>query len=178
MHIKHERVVLDACCLINIHASGYFRQIAEAAPVQLVVTKVVWEEEALTLRQIEENSDDDIVGTEQIIEIVPLSDMETETFVTYAAILGDDGEAASCALAFSKKWGIATDDRAAIRFCTTNAPNIQIVTTLELVKHWSEEHKPTASDVSKALEHIRNKARYAPSPTHSLYDWWNRAISQ
>ena len=121
---------------------------------------------------------DDTLPAEQaieegIIKIAELEGSEAETFVNYAAGLGDDGEAATCAIAFSRGWAVATDDRAAIRFVEREAPRIQVVSTLELVEHWANQTKKSPDSVRQVLIQIRDIGGYFPGTRHPMYAWWN-----
>ncbi|XWK89579.1 MAG: hypothetical protein U7127_05815 [Phormidium sp.] len=89
--------------------------------------------------------------------------------MNYAFELGDDGESATCAIAFHRGWAIATDDRKAISFFQKEAPHLQILSTLEVIKHWSEE-------LHLALDNMRIKGRYIPHRNHPLLTWWQTFI--
>jgi hypothetical protein len=70
-------IILDASCLLNLYASGRFKEIAESLPELLVVSDYVVEQEALFITYKEPGQ---------------------ETFVDLAAEL-DDGEAITVSLA-------------------------------------------------------------------------------
>lgn len=175
MIVNHPCLALDACCLINLHASGRLVEIARAAPARTVVTQVVWEQEVPTLRRVEEAAGAPADGAVEagIIEVVGFERSEAEAFVNYAAELGDDGEAATCAVAFSRGWAVSTDDRAAIRFVEKRAPHIQIVSSLELVAHWAETVRVPADSVRQVLVQIRDVGRYIPGRAHPMWSWWD-----
>ena len=52
MPVNCSHVVLDACCALNFSASGYFVQILQSLPAQVVVTQVVKDRELLSLRRL------------------------------------------------------------------------------------------------------------------------------
>lgn len=99
---------------------------------------------------------------------------EAESFVNYATIL-DDGESATCAIAVHRGWAIATDDKAAISFFQQAAPYLQVLSTLEIIKHWSEETDLDSSALRDVLNAIRVKGRYLPPKSHPLRSWWEAA---
>ncbi|MFZ9736969.1 MAG: hypothetical protein ACO3EZ_03065 [Prochlorotrichaceae cyanobacterium] len=90
MKIKHSHLVLDACCILNLCASGYFIEIIKSIPVQVVVAEVVRSKELLTLQRLTNENSKDLNQFEAAIEKKLLlvvdfnSDHEAETFVNYA----------------------------------------------------------------------------------------------
>ncbi|MFB2937911.1 hypothetical protein ACE1B6_21900 [Aerosakkonemataceae cyanobacterium BLCC-F154] len=182
MYINHSHVVLDACCILNFCASGNFINILKAIPAQVVISEVVKSQELLTLQRLENEENQGAIQFETAISqgllaIVDFaSEAEEETFVNYAFELGDDGESATCAIAFHRGWAIATDDRKAISFFQKEAPHLQILSTLEVIKHWSEEVNLDATELRLALNNIRIKGRYVPQRNHPLLTWWQTSI--
>ena len=182
MLINHSHVVLDACCILNFCASGNFIAILKAIPAQVVVTEVVKSKELLTLQRLENEENQGAIQFQTAIEQGLLSvvdfesEAEEETFVNYAFELGDDGESATCAIAFHRGWAIATDDRKAISFFQKEAPHLQILSTLEIIKHWSEQVNLDAAELRLALDTMRIKGRYIPHRNHPLLTWWQSYI--
>lgn len=178
MKIKHSHVVLDACCVLNFCASGHLIEIVKSIPAQVVVTEVIRERELLTLQRLADESSEDINQFESAIEkrIISVidfnSESEQETFVNYVFELGDDGESATCSIAFHRSWAIATDNRKAISFFQKEAPHLQILSTLELVKNWAETGKLSSATLRSVLTSIRTKGRYIPHCHHPLLRWW------
>ncbi|MEB3357497.1 MAG: hypothetical protein VKK04_12285 [Synechococcales bacterium] len=178
MEIKHSHIVLDACCVLNFRASGHLIEIIQSVPAQVVVTEVVRERELLTLQRLADESNEDTNQFEAAMEKGLLavtgfnSESEEETFVNYVFELGDDGESATCAIAVHRAWAIATDDKKAISFFQREAPNLQILSTLEVVKHWSEAENVSSATLRSVLTAIRTRGRYIPQRHHSLLGWW------
>lgn len=178
MRIEHSHVVLDACCVLNFCASGYLIEILKSIRAQVVVAEVVRERELLTLQRLKEENNEDAIRFEMAIEQGLLlvtdfdSEIEEETFVNYVFELGDDGESATCAIAVHREWAIATDDKKAISFFQKEAPNLQTLSTLEIVKNWSENEKISSATLKSALTAIRIKGRYMPHRKHPLLQWW------
>ena len=98
-------------------------------------------------------------------------EIEAGTRVNLAAVL-DDGEAVTGAIAVHRNWAIATDDKAAIRVFNQMAPQLQIITTPELIKYWAEKCQPSAQTIHNCLQNIEVGARYRPGRQHPLYTWW------
>jgi hypothetical protein len=183
MYINHSHVVLDACCILNFCASGNFIAILKAIPAQIVVTEVVKSKELLTLQHLENEKNQGAIELETAIAqglllIVDFeSEAEEETYVNYAFELGDDGESATCAIAFHRGWAIATDDRKAISFFQKEAPHLQILSTLEVLKYWSEKVNLNPTELRLALDNMRIKGRYIPQRNHPLLTWWQTCIN-
>ncbi|GAB4376357.1 MAG: hypothetical protein Kow00121_23280 [Elainellaceae cyanobacterium] len=178
MEIKHSHVVLDACCVMNFCASGHLIEIVKSIPAQVVVTEVVREKELLTFQRLMDGNNENVNQFEAAIEkgilsIVDFnSDQEEETFVNYVFELGDDGESATCAIAVHREWAIATDDKKAISFFQKETPHLQILSTLEIVKNWSETGNLSSAILQSALTGIRTRGRYMPHRNHPLLRWW------
>ena len=178
MQISHSHVVLDACCVLNLCASGHFVEILQSLPAQAVVTEVVREKELLTLKRLEGEDNKDALQLEiairqDLLLVVDFeSELEEETFVNYVFALGDDGESATGAIAIHRDWAIATDDKKALSYFQREAASLQTISTLEIVKHWSEEAGITSSELRAVLMAIRTKGRYILHRNHPLLSWW------
>ncbi|MFB2976399.1 hypothetical protein [Microseira sp. BLCC-F43] len=182
MPFVHSHILLDACCILNFCASGQLLAILKSIPVQVAVTQVVREQELKTLQRLEQEENDGATQFEAAIAQSLLivvdfeSEDEAESFVNYSTILGD-GEAATCAIAVHRGWAIATDDKKAIAFFQQTAPYLQVLSTLEIIKHWSEEAALDAQTLRDLFNAIRVKGHYMPQKTHPLRSWWESLIS-
>lgn len=182
MEIKNSHVVLDACCILNFYASGHLLKIIQSIPAKVVTTEVVRARELLTLQRLVNENNQDINPFESAIKTGLLtvtdfnSEAEEETFVNYASQLRDDGESATCAIALHRDWAIATDDKKAIAFFQKEAPHLQILSTLEIVKHWSEVENIDPETLGSALNAIKTQGRYSPHPNHPLLPWWENLL--
>lgn len=182
MQIRHSHVVLDACCVLNFCASGHFIAILKSIPTQVVVTEVVREKELITLQRLKDEENEGAVQFETaiaqgLLSVVDFeSESEEETFINYAFELGDDGESATCAIAIHRGWAIATDDKKAVSFSQKEAPHLQILSTLEIIKSWSERGNLTLAELRTVLRSIRTKGRYMPHRSHPLLGWWENLM--
>ncbi len=105
--------------------------------------------------------------------VLPETDAENAAFVSFAATLGG-GEAVTGAIALHRNWSICSDDRKAIAFFVRNTPHLQLISTLELIKHWVDTSDVPFAIVHEVLYNMRIRARYAPIANHKLYAWWKR----
>ena len=67
---------------------------------------------------------------------------------------------------------VSTDDKKAISFFQKEAPLLQTLSTLEIVKNWSENANVSPATLKSALTAIRIKGRYMPHRKHPLLRWW------
>lgn len=184
MKIAHSHVILDACCLLNFGASGHLLAILQAIPAQVVVTQVVKERELKTLQRLEAEDNQEALQFEAAINrgllaVVDFeSEAEAESFINYVFELGDEGESACCAIAVHRGWAIGTDDKRAISFMRREKLPLQIISTPELLKHWSESAMIDSETLRDALKAIRDKARYAPPKSHPLRSWWESVVAE
>lgn len=183
MYIAHSHVLLDACCVLNFCASGKLLDILKSISAEVVVTTVVQERELKTLQRLQDQENEGAIQFETaiaqgLLTVVDFeSEEELESFVNYAAILKDDGESATCAIAIHRGWAIATDDKRAIAFFQQSAPYLQVFSTLDIIKYWSEETGVNSSVLRNVLNAIRVKGRYFPDKNHPLLSWWQAALS-
>ncbi|MBE9011036.1 hypothetical protein IQ250_12545 [Pseudanabaenaceae cyanobacterium LEGE 13415] len=182
MQLRQSHLVLDACCILNFCASRHLILILKAISAQVVVTAVVKEKELLTLQRLETEENEGATQFETAISqglilVVDFeSEVEEETFVNYAFELGDDGESATCAIAFHRDCAIATDDKKAVSFFKKEAPHLQILSTLEIIKSWSDQSNLSSDQLRSVLTDVRRRGRYAPHKNHPLLDWWENLM--
>lgn len=180
MYIAHSHILLDACCLLNFCASGKLLAILESIPAHVAVTQVVQERELRTLQRLKDEENEGAIQFEtaiaqSLLTVVDFeSEEEVESFVNYAAIL-DDGESATCAIAVQRGWALATDDKRAIAFVQQGASYLQVISTPDIIKHWSEEAGVDSPALRDVLNAIRVKGRYSPDKNHPLRSWWEDA---
>ncbi len=174
----HSCVILDACCIINLYASGRIREILEAIPTSVSIAAYVREQEALFVGSSDGSGGKERIDLQLLIDqgllrsVQPETEEENILFVNFAAELGDDGEAITGAIAVQRNWAIGTDDRGAIRFFQRAAPRFQIISSLELIKYWADTIELPATEVGAVLRNVRICGRYQPHSTHVLYAWW------
>jgi len=179
-----EGIILDACCVINLYASGYMKIILESIPKQVVITTYVREVEA---KRIYSGPVEDLTGETEWINLQPFIDdkllqavsleneAEENMVVNFssAARLGN-GETIAAAIAVLRQWSLGTDDKVAISFFMRKVPQLHLISTLDIVKHWVDTTGPGSSVICCVLENIQNRASYKPSDKHHLYEWWKQ----
>jgi len=174
--------IIDACCLINLYASGSEAAILQACGGVFISDEV--RAEALTIRQPDPGDPSklvavtidlsDVLSTGLLRECRIESEDELDAFVKFATMI-DDGEASCLALAQSRGWIVATDDRKAIRIATESG--ISVITTPELVQRWIDLNVPDEDEVVEALRRIERFASFRPHRSSPLHGWWDSLVS-
>lgn len=176
-----DTLILDSCCLLNLYASGQMGPILTTLAEQVRVAAYVQEVEALRVYVVSKRAEPratERVKLEPFIEagllqIVALeNEGEKQLFATLAAQRLDDGEAISLALAIERGWGIATDDKRAQRICEQNYPQVGVVSTPQLLKHWADVAHPATALLAQTLASIEARANYLVGRRDPLYAWW------
>lgn len=177
-------LLLDASCLLNLYATGRFRDITLALPYELAVADYVWEEEALYVwrpdptgaREEPEPVDLSAHIDEGLMRVMGLASPDEEaTFVALAALV-DDGEAITGALAAHRQCSLATDDRKARRVLSEHLPTVPLLSTLELLKLWADGAAVPDAELRQAMDGMRLGASYVPGPRDPLYTWWGNIV--
>jgi predicted nucleic acid-binding protein len=104
----------------------------------------------------------------------PADAHEQNLFVQDAARFRSDGEAMCLAIAESRGWSIATDDRKAIRVAQQAC--LSVISCPELVSAWVTATKVGRRALVQVLTDIEALARFRPSPSMSLADWWYQHV--
>ena len=175
MQIGYSHLVLDPYCILNFSASGHFIEILRSIPAQVVVTEVVRRKELITLQRLTDEDNEGAIQFETAISqglilVVDFeSALEEEIFVNCVFELQDDGESATFAVATCRGWAIASDDKRAVSFFKREDPDLEILSTLEVVKYWSEQVNLTSTDLYTVLAAIQTKGKYVPYRNHPLF---------
>ncbi|MGD0043993.1 MAG: hypothetical protein ABSE84_26910, partial [Isosphaeraceae bacterium] len=100
----------------------------------------------------------------------PTASQEQTLFVQYATQFRSDGEAMCLAIAQSRGWLVATDDRKAIRVAEKGG--LTVVSCPQLVKAWVDATRPDTALVVQVLTDIQTLAQFRPNSTMPESDWW------
>jgi len=188
-------VLLDACCLINLFASGRVEEILKALPHDFAVARYVAEEEVLEIEAIAgEDSEDTGARVERVIlrsRIAALIENGTLTkleissvaeqneLIRFASQL-DDGEAHTLALALTRGGRVATDDKKAIRVAEdawdqASSPAgaaIPCLRTSELLFEWANEAGIADPELAPVLRAITRRATFLPPKSDPHFERW------
>lgn len=156
-------VLLDACCLINLLATGRLEEILAALPYRFATSRRVALQEVLS---------SPARGLEGLTLLDFASAEEAADFVRFSVEL-DEGEASICALAVQRKAIVATDDRKALRALSREIPHVPTLQTPELLYEWTRAAKPRHADILDALRAVQARARFFPRRDAPRFEWWD-----
>lgn len=171
-------VLLNACCLLNLYATGRIRDIFQVPSVRFAVA----ERAAAETLYVRRGGSGDDAGAHEPVDLQPLvaegllqivyleEEDEAATFVQFAVEL-DDGETMTCALAVHRDAAVATDDRKALRVLGVRAPEEHVYTTAQIIKHWAEADQVAGPDLKQVLMAVHERARFAPGKHDQLQSW-------
>jgi predicted nucleic acid-binding protein len=172
-----EVLLNDASALLNLLATNRLAAMAEVTRWQFAICSAV-RDEVKKLR-------DPQTGEMVAIELAPLidsgllrvleldGDAELALYVEQAVVV-DDGEAMSIAIAANRKLALAIDDKQATNHTRRTFPNLRLWSTPEILKHWAEAGQIEAGILREAIQLIEARARYFPYKLHPLAAWWRR----
>lgn len=172
--------VVDACCLISLYASGRLEAIVPACGGTFYVSQQV-QAEALSVRQPDPNDSSVLITVP--IDVADAasrgifracrfeSEGESAYFVEFATTV-DDGEASCLAVAKSRGWALATDDRKAIRLASD--AGVLVITTPELGQRWADVAGPAEAELIDTIRCIERFAKFRPRRNSAHYEWWTK----
>lgn len=182
---SRDGVILNACCLRNIYASGCMVAILGALPIPTMIARIAYQEQPL--RIFRENKEGEGLVVEHIdlqpalnaglLVVASLTSEAEETkMINLATVLEGDAEATTAALALQRRRAIGVDGPATMGLFRQHLPDVQIVSTPILVQHWVERSRPPSRALRAALQNIHQGTGYAPPVHHPLYPWWQEVL--
>lgn len=186
-------LVTDACCLLNLFASGkvfskHSREKTQTGVKSIkrllyVPSAVVGE--ALFVYGPDEDDAGELVKREIAIDKAiahgelhgcELQDGDESDLFVQLAVRLDDGEAACLAIAKTRSWMLATDDRVARKLAADL--DVPTVTTPELVKEWAETTGVSSEQTAAALSNIQRFAKFVPRQDSPGAEWWHANVDR
>jgi hypothetical protein len=175
-------VILDACVLINLLASGRAQDIMTDSRYQFGICSVV-KNESIYLRATDSNAPPEEVKLDLHVEsdslvVYELSgDAEKELYIDFAAEL-DDGEAMSLALAHARGFAMASDDRKARRVFIGEVPDPKrLLSTSQILKEWSEIAGLDPAELKQVLFEVSRRGRFYPNSGDNYFEWWSKVMA-
>lgn len=173
--------VIDACCLIDLLSSGQAEAILRSTGRAWHLPDAVYQE-IRYIRQYDPAQPGSIVSIPADLKPLiaaglltpcrPDDSAEQARFVHYATMFRSDGQAMCLALAESRGWTVATDDRKAIRIA--GQATLTVVSCPQIIKAWSDSTHPDRADLVEALLNIQTLAKFVPHPSMPEAAWWTR----
>jgi len=177
--------VIDACCLIDLLASGHAKAILRAdghawhlpaavkAEVQHVRRRDPAQPGAFLTVPVDLSPH---LASGLLTPCQPDNSHEEACFVHYATIFRTDGQAMCLAVAESRGWVVATDDRKAIRFA--EQAGLTVISCPQLVKAWADATWPDPVTLVQVLTDIQTLAKFRPYPSMPELTWWVSRLGQ
>jgi hypothetical protein len=171
--------VIDACCLIDLLSSGQAEAILRAAGHAWHLPDGVQGE----VRYVRHYGPGEpggflnvpadlppLIASGLLTVCQPDDPQEQARFVHYATIFRSDGEAMCLALAESRGWMVASDDRKAIR--VARQAGLPVISCSEIIKAWTDATQLDPAALARILADIQALAKFVPNPTMPDSGWW------
>ncbi len=168
-------VVVDACVLINLEATGQFDAIVRILGLDLLIPEPARAEVG--------NLRDEVDGVVQVVPIqlephirlgtlteTRLKPEELSTYVELALDLGD-GEASCIAVAANRGLAIATDDRKARRISTERGLG-EPLRTAGIIRSYCDGVESEPLLVRSILHAVQQRASFVPPRSDPDHEWW------
>ena len=175
-------VMLDACCLINLYATGRCAEILTALPYTFAAGREALQEANYLARKLgdgtyerEEIEWGPLIERELITALELGAEAEEHLFVDLSVAL-DDGEAATLAIGIHRGYTVATDEKKATNLVRHEFPQCPITNPLALLREWEQMARPARTGLTEAIQNVRDLAHYRPGPGHDLHEWWTSRI--
>jgi hypothetical protein len=175
---------IDACCLIDLLASGNAEAILRSSGLAWQLPPAV-QGEVQFIRQYDQTLPgktvtvpvdlSPMIASNLLTVCSPHNQQELDRFMHYATMFRSDGEAMCLALAETRHWIIATDDRRAIR--VAQKAGLTVVSCPEIVKAWADATNPDRATLNYVLQDIQVLAQFIPNSAMPHSDWWAKQIA-
>jgi len=173
-------LISDTSVLLNLLAANCVASVAAATGCQFAICPAVKAE----IKKLRDPATGDLVTVDVtdllesgVLALVDMADeIEQMSYVDLAAVV-DDGEAMAIAIASRRGLDLAIDDKRAANHARRAYPTLQVVTTPEILKAWSDSGAISGAQLQQAIAQIESRARYAPARSHPLFAWWVSARS-
>ena len=178
-------VILDACGMINLYASGRFIQILSALKRDWYLPSAAFRE-TQTYRQPDSEDPEKLVAvaidlgpaiSSGVLRLCDCDDeREIQLNVELASRIGDDGESMGLAIAACRGWSVMTDDKKPRRIA--GELGVPVFGTPEIMRQWATGARPAANELSQILGAIERFSNYRPGPRAAQYKWWIKSMGR
>jgi hypothetical protein len=171
---------LDACCVINLYATGRIREVLGVLDHRCAVARWVIHEVLLLAPDRKRRNVRERIDLASVIRAGSLTVVDAETagemseLVRFAREI-DDGEAQTCALAVVRRAPVASDDRKVLRVLAREG--LASFQTPELLHAWAVRARPGRAALREALGRVETLASFRPRPGTPQADWWRESLT-
>jgi predicted nucleic acid-binding protein len=173
-----EVLLNDSSVLLNLLAADCLASIVAKTGWQFAICPAVRDEvKRLRDAQTGEMIEVDLMPyiASGLLQVLEVSGEEEQALYVEQSIVVDDGEAMSIAIAVHRHLALAIDDKQATNHTHREFPEIRLWSTPEILKHWAEIGCIDPGVLREAILLIETRARYFPSQSHALADWWRQS---
>ncbi len=188
--------MLDACCLINLFASGRAEDILRSLPYRFAVARYVAVKEVLEIGADQGGTKtasespgrtglspliEGLIDQRVLTSIAVTTPDEQRELIRFAVDL-DDGEARTCALAMTRDALVATDDKKAIRVLRAAvgeegaSDDDPCLRTSELLFDWAEREQVPEAELLQIVRAIARNATFLPPKNDPHFDRWMKLL--
>ncbi|MDA0246110.1 MAG: hypothetical protein OT477_22085 [Chloroflexi bacterium] len=111
-------------------------------------------------------------GLLRLVEPVGEVEADWQVYLSSQRPIPGRGEVITGAIAISRQWGIVMDDKRARRVIAPSASGLQLLVTLDLVRHWVEVARPSTAEITHLLKRIQRLASFTPAHDDPHHEWW------
>ena len=179
------RLVIDACCTLNLLATRKEIEIAKALHLRLLDTPQVsgeplalWTPPDADGQRTKEPTSTAPLRLARRLETRPLEgDALLDAFVAAAARI-KDADASCIALAGVLKLPLLTDNRKERRIARELFPTIEIVSTLDVIADAERALCWSAEDLMRVANDLRWRGNFAPLRTDPRGNWYEDLLQK
>jgi predicted nucleic acid-binding protein len=179
--VPFRSLLLDSCVAINLMATDSVERIVQV----LDTTFLMVDQAASDMGHLRDEIDGELVTTpievnryvsHGVVQLLSIKETELEPYLELATLV-DDGEAATIAIAASRRLQIATDDRKARRVCASyGIPDP--ARTLGILRAYADAVSLTDTAIRAQLRQVLTRASYRPSRRDPDYKWWSSHVEE
>lgn len=179
--IRHECLVFDASTVINLYATDRMPEIIRALPARCTVSTYVRQREALVVYRYMDGGDERErvpINLGQMIDsnLLETCDHNMRSITNRIVELASSGirgmgEKICVAIAAEHGWGVALDDHSATSKINRLMPNMQTLTSLDILKYWYEQENITVKELHQVLKKLQFCGNYSIPKRHHLFNW-------
>lgn len=174
-------LVVDACCLLNLLATGRELELAVALDATFLVTPQAHGE----TRYLCGPPDPDVDGQPptqipvelsplmqaQRLEVHALSEADAEAFIACASHLRD-ADASSVALAATRHVPLASDDGKVKKIARRLYPEMEVISTLQIIREAVEHVGIVGEPLKQLLQDLCTRGNFSPPRRDPARAWF------
>ncbi len=180
LNLVSDHLLLEPSSVFPLWGSSRVAEILRTIPAKVTIVDVVGDNELLYMwSELDQQGnmakipfDKQSLLEEGLLVEETLKDEDCSNVLLFSAQNMGNGEAETAAVALARNWAICMDDGTARRRILQVAPHLEIVSTLQIVKHWAEVTQASPEEIRQVLRSMRVRGPYNPSPKDQLFEWY------